>query len=96
MSKVTKSEAEINVIQITQGRIEFCVLGKTPLILNRMSEKAGRELLLPRKKTAADKAANLKHNPPEEYRASAYKSVGNDSPTRLLILSTAFKGGGTP
>lgn len=93
MSKVTKSsEAEINVIQISQGRIEFCVLGKTPLILNRMSEKASRELLLPRKKTAADKASSLKHNPPEEYRASAYKSVGNDAPTRLLILSTAFKG----
>jgi len=92
MGKPTKSDAEISVIEISQGRIEFCVLGKTPLILNRMSEKAGRELLLPRKKTAADKAASLKHNPPEEYRASAYKAIGDEAPTRLLILATAFKG----
>lgn len=88
-----KGDSEsIDIIEVQQGRFEVCILGKTPLILNRMSEKAARELLLPRKKTAADKAANLKHNPPEEYRASAYKSVGDKEPTRLLMLATAFKG----
>lgn len=83
---------EVSIIEVHQGRFEVCILGKTPLILNRMSEKAARELLLPRKKTAADKAANLKHNPPEEYRASAYKTKGDAEDTRLLMLSTAFKG----
>jgi hypothetical protein len=92
MPKAPASKEEINVQRVNEVRAEFCILGKTPLILNRMSEKAARELLLPRKKTAADRAANLKHNPPEEYRASAYKSVGDDAPTRLLVLSTAFKG----
>ncbi len=87
-----QSAEEISIIEVQQGRFEVCILGKSPLILNRMSEKAARELLLPRKKTAADKAANLKHNPPEEYRASAYKSTGANDPTRLLMLSTAFKG----
>ena len=92
-TKTTTAGGEsINIIEVQQGRFEVCILGKTPLILNRMSEKAARELLMPRKKTAADKAANLKHNPPEEYRASAYKTTGNDSATRLLMLSTAFKG----
>lgn len=96
MSTKTKGkvveEQVVEVIEVTQGRVDFCVLGKTPLILHRLSEKAWRELLLPRKKTVADKAANLKHNPLEEYRASAYKSAGDDSPTRLLMLATSFKG----
>lgn len=83
---------EISILEVSQGRADVCILGKTPLILNRMSEKAARELLLPRKKTAADKAGSLKHNPPEEYRASAYKSSDPKAATRLLLLSTAFKG----
>jgi len=92
MAKTKQDAQEVSIIEVQQGRFECCVLGKTPLILNRMSEKAARELLLPRKKTVADKAASLKHNPPEEYRASAYKTVGDSEPTRLLMLSTAFKG----
>lgn len=91
-AKKGASEEAVSIIEVKKGRFEVCILGRTPLILNRMSEKAARELLLPRKKTAADKAANLKHNPPEEYRASAYKTTGNDQPTRLLHLATAFKG----
>lgn len=91
MAMKKQDAGEISIIEVQQGRFEVCILGKTPLILNRMSEKAARELLLPRKKTAADKAANLKHNPPEEYRASAYKTTGDDAATRLLHLATAFK-----
>lgn len=92
MAPKKKDTEEISIIEVQQGRFEVCILGRTPLILNRMSEKAQRELLLPRKKTAADKAANLKHNPPEEFRASAYKTLGDKEPTRLLLMSTAFKG----
>jgi len=88
----TKANEEISILEVSQGRFECCILGRTPLIMNRMSEKAGRELLLPRRKTAADKAGSLKHNPPEEFRASAYRAVGEDVPTRLLLLATAFKG----
>lgn len=91
VAKAKQSEEEISILEVSQGRVEVCVLGKTPIIMNRMSEKASRELLLPRKKTAADRAANLKHNPPQEYRASAYKSPSDSAPTRLLFPSTAFK-----
>jgi len=90
-SKTTKDE-EIQVIKVNEGQIDFYVLGKSPLILNRMSEKAARELLLPRKKTAADKAANLKHNPPEEYRGSVYRDNDPEAPARVLLPATAFKG----
>jgi hypothetical protein len=90
-TKQTKPPAEIDVLEVTRGRIEFCVLGTSPLIPNRLSEKVRRELLLPRKKTAADRAANLKHNPPEEYRASCYTSAGDGPPTRILFPAVAFK-----
>lgn len=90
----TKSkDSEITVLEVTRGTIQFCVLGKTPLILNRMSEKAKRELLLPKgRKNAAEKAASLKHNPIEEFRASPYTTPDDRAVTRLLMPSTAFKG----
>lgn len=87
-----KDNAEISIVKIEQGRIQFCVLGVSPLIMHAMSAKVGRELLLPRgRKTAADKASSLKHNPYEEYRDSVYKAVGDDGDTRCLVRSTAFK-----
>lgn len=91
-AKAKQQTEEIDVLEISQGRIECCILGRTPLILNRMSEKARHELLLPRgRKTAADKAAGLKHHPLEEYRASPYRAQGEAVPTRLLLPATAFK-----
>lgn len=91
-AKKKTAESAVEVMEIQQGRFTVCVLGKTPLIMNRMSEKASRELLLPRRKTAADRAANLKHDPPNEYRASVYRTPGDSEPTRLLMLATSFKG----
>jgi hypothetical protein len=91
-SKKGESVETIEIMEVQQGQFECYILGKTPLIFNCMSEKAARELLMPRKKTAADKAANLKHNPLVEYRASADTAKDPKAPTRLLLTSTAFKG----
>lgn len=86
--------AELQIVEVQHGRIEFCILGKTPIILNRMSEKAMHELLLPKgKKTAADKATNLKHDPYAEFVASPYTDPNEDSPTYITHLATAFKKG---
>lgn len=83
---------EINILAISQASVSLHVLGATPLVYNRMAEKARRELLLPRgRKSAADRAATLKHNPIEEYRASVYRYTG-DQPTRLCFPAPAFKG----
>lgn len=88
----TKS-VELDVLKVDHGQIEFMILGTTPLILNRMSEKVLRELLLPKgRKNAADKASSLKHNPLEEFRASPYIDVDENGPTYLQHLSSAFKG----
>ena len=78
---------------VDHGQLDFCILGTTPMILNRMSEKVLRELLMPKgKKTAAEKASTLKHDPMSEFRASPYRDEDEKAPTLLQHLSSAFKG----
>ena len=55
--KATDAPTEIEILSISQGEIQFAVVGVTPILFNRMSEKAKRELLLPKgRKSAAEKA----------------------------------------
>jgi hypothetical protein len=90
--KKPNAQEEIPVLEITQGCIDFHIVGTTPLICNSMSEKAAHELLLPKgRKTDAEKRSTLKHNPPEEYRDSIYRATESDAPTRITILATSFK-----
>lgn len=85
-------EQEVDVIEVTQERIDVCVLGTTPLICNRMSEKAKHELLMPRgRKNAAERATTLKHNPMEEFRSSPYRLSDAHAPTLIAILAASFK-----
>ena len=59
--------------------------------MNRMPQKARQELLFPaRKKNQAERAMTLKHNPPEEYRLSAYRTLKPNSPTRIIFPGNAF------
>lgn len=93
MAKKPTQDAEISVLEIHAGQLTACIVGNSPLIFNRMAEKAKRQLLLPSpRRSAADRAQSLKHNPPEEYRASVYRDHGNDRPTRLMIPAPAIKG----
>ncbi len=81
----------VEILEVTQGRAEFCILGSTPFVCNRMSAKSKHELLLPRgRKSVVERATTLKHQPLEEYRASAYRLP--DGPTSVAMLATAFKG----
>jgi len=93
MATVKQAATEITIMEVEQGEIEFCVLGTSPLIMNRMSQKASRELLAPKgRKTAAEKAISMKHDPVKEFRDSPYIDPNPDSPTLLGVLATAFKG----
>ena len=88
-----KKTSEISVLEVNTGRITFCLLGTSPIILNRLSEKAKGQLLFPpAKKNAAEKASTLKHEPYPEFRASPYLSPDKNEPTLIRHLSTAFKG----
>lgn len=84
--------ASIDIINVSQGRLQVYVLGQSPLILNAMSAKARDELLMPKgRKTAADKAMSLKHNPLQEYRDSVYYAREPDAPALIVVKATAFK-----
>jgi len=86
-------EIVTDVLKVTRGQFDCCIVGTSPLILNRMSEKSKRELLMPKgRKSATERALTLKHNPIEEYRASAYTFKDPKSETLLALLSTSFKG----
>ena len=89
--KAQATQEPVEILAISTSKVEFAIVGRTPLVLNRMSEKARHELLLPKKKSAAEKQSTLKHDPLQEYVASAYRSQDDDAPTRLLHLATAFK-----
>lgn len=87
-----KDGTELIAIERTETAcIDAFVVGTSPLICRRMSEKARHELLLPKgRKTAADKASSLKHDPIEEYRNSPYLLDG--APTLIGIMASAVKG----
>lgn len=88
----TAKTATIDIIEVTRGRIEFYLIGMSPLICNAMSAKARQELLMPSpKKNAAEKASRLKHVPLDEFRASMYTARDPESPTRIVMKATAFK-----
>ena len=92
-TKPDNDDGPLDIPRIQQGVVEVYLLGVTPLIFNRASEKVKRELLLPRGRlNAAARAANLKHDPLAEYRASVYRIRNREAPTLLGLPSTAFKG----
>lgn len=84
--------AEINVLEIQTQKMEVFILGKSPMICARMSEKAKAELLAGgMRKSAVEKASSLKHDPLREYRDAPYRMLAPDAPTELAVLPTAFK-----
>lgn len=91
---INKAEVgtEIQILEVVKGSMEFCILGTSPLIMNRMSQKVWFELLAPKgKKTAVEKASSMKHDPILEFRNSPYLMSDPKAPTLLCILPTAFK-----
>lgn len=85
-----RDDGAIVITEVREGTINLVLVGRTPLLLNRMAAKAKRELLFPHgRKTSADKAANLKHNPLQEYRDSSIQL--SDGPTLLGFRSAGVK-----
>jgi hypothetical protein len=86
-------ENKILIKPIETQRIAVALIGESPLILNRMSRKASHDLLLPRgPMNAAERQANLKHDPRQEFQASPYTLASDESPTLLAMMSSAVKG----
>jgi hypothetical protein len=90
MKPKQKDEGPIQIVRISKTALRIALIGRAPLIFNCMSEKAKRELVGPHgRKTDADKAANIKHDPLAEFRASVYRA--EDLPTALVFPSSAIK-----
>ncbi len=90
-AKADKSTETIEVMTVMEGQLECYVLGRSPLILNRMPEKAWHSLIFPERKTAASKASNLKHDPFKEFRDSAYRMPNANDATLIAQVGSAFK-----
>ena len=95
MAKTKNLESRvIEIARIETGESDFCILGTTPVISNRMGNKAKHELLLPKgRKSMADRAASLKHDVMAEFLDSPYTDPDPKAPTLLLALATWFKQG---
>jgi hypothetical protein len=79
--------AEIEILELT-----FRLIGDTPVIFNRTSEKAKRQLLWPDPtKNKANREQTMKHNPIEEFRASPYRNRNLKEPTLLHLPGGMFK-----
>lgn len=92
---VSKKDAglAVDVMKVEKGSIKVNVVGTSPIILNRMSEKVKQELLLPKgRKTKAEKQSQAKHNPIEEYQSSPYRIADENANTYLGFMASAFKG----
>ena len=62
------TDETITIPQITMENLSLALIGTQPLMLNSMSAKAKRDLLLgSKRKTSAEKQL-IKHNPVEEFR----------------------------
>lgn len=93
MAVAKKTETEVFITEVNKGEMTFAVLGTSPLICNRMSQKVTEILLLGGvKMSASEKGTRLKHDPIAEFRDSPYTSANPDNPTRLQLLSSMFKG----
>lgn len=82
----------IQVMEVSRGRVTFCLLGTTPLLYHRLAQKAKRELLMPsRKKNKNEKETTLKHDPYSEFRDSMHTNSDKSAATLLQAPSVSFK-----
>lgn len=88
-----KDSIVVDIARVEKTIVKMRVVGTSPVILNRVSEKAKRVILQPPgKKTKADKESTAKHNPIEEYQATPYLIMEEEAGTCLALPSPAFKG----
>jgi hypothetical protein len=91
MAAKKQEQGEIIIERLSVGEAQVWIKGQTPLIYNAMSAKVKGELLMPKgRKSTAEKATTLKHEPMEEYRASVYRRDAAGA-TRLVFPAVAFK-----
>lgn len=91
--KETKAETILIINEIKMGEIGFHIVGESPMIMNRFSQKAWQELLLPSAhKNRASLEQSLKHDPEKEFRGGLYLNRDPKRPSLIHIPNGAFHG----
>lgn len=89
-----RSEAEIiqSSVDLKMQELTAHILGVTPFVCNAMGPKTLQQLLYPTgRKSTAEKAVSMKHDPMTEYRTSPYRSTKADAVTRIEMVAVSFK-----
>lgn len=87
--KKTEEFEAIYIEPIEREILDLCLVGLTPLVFNKQSEKARRDLLFPPNKTKAERKTTMKHDPLAEYQNSVHRLT--EGPTLLAFPSSGFK-----
>lgn len=89
-----RMEVEEYVPTVAINQATFYIIGRQPLIYNRMAAKAMRALLLPApRRTKMELELAQKHDPIQEYRDSVHRRRDSmPGPTRLQLPAPSFKG----
>src|ERR1019366_3322795 len=78
--------------ELRRTSMTLCMLGTSPLLLNRFSEKSKQQLLNPPpRKNAAERATTLKHDPIKEFRSAVYMNRDQNRPALLHVPSEMIK-----
>ena len=94
VKKVAVKQGEPLQFEVGMGEVTVCVLGRSPLLLHCMGQKAKFELTTgSTPKSAQDRRMTLKHDVVREFRESIYRDHSDDGPTRIQGLSVWFKKG---
>jgi hypothetical protein len=92
-------ESTLLIRELSRGYGSFPIIGTTPLIFNRMTEEAMKELLYPAPKKRSGSSEKLKHDPRSEYAASMFTADDCDQPpvieglpaTHIVMPGSALK-----
>jgi hypothetical protein len=83
---------DLVIERLERGTCALYFIGKSPLVMNRMTKKAKETLLLPApSKNKAARAQSLKHDPIAEFRDSIYRCRDDKAPTLCHMPNGAFK-----
>jgi hypothetical protein len=89
---MAKGSTEITVHTSEMLSATYHLLGTTPLFPRVIGKQAALDLLMgTKKKTSADKAMKIKHDPYAEFRAASILMQDDSQPTLIALPVGAFK-----
>lgn len=89
--KVSNETLAIEIAEIRMAEARFNIMGVSPLIMHRFSQKAWQELTLPKiRSNRAGLQQTLKHDLLAEYRGAFYRNRDPKAPTFFHVPNGAF------